>query len=569
MAKAISSALIRDEEDEKALPKLRGISYDSIYLVDNRKATFIFSSIKTAQSQYPGVRVKFLFPHTGLNNISEDLVLYGEILPIQYVNTSLLPVVIELGNLVKILIFCDDEFDTEYLKRVIWFAHKISGLASEIEIFFNNYDATRDEANANRIKSYFQASSLTAKIKIKSINYFNFVALKEDKTDTQLLYNNDGQRILEKKKLPISDDLDKILPFGEMIKPIIASTILSETDIKPFLIKKGVYIGHKEKQSTVPLLSTLLLSPRELNDLKYLLRSKEDRIKSVPRKTTLGENRLEINELANIVNDVINSSKDISPPKNCTVFKKPEIKIDKDEIIVSFVLEKQNTTKDLITGKQHNNGSVSFKSTKDGMDGEINYTTPEVYTYANKIFKDIEKSLLHRKVIAEEFHSIKFNSFDNLKRINFFLNFMNMSGENIFKDASLQHIVVKPDSSSDEELPFDLESLKNKVNELAISGKELDSVHYFNDNYKKVLLMQRVKIKYDYTHGIEKGQCIVDLNFKNAFSTGDENAELHFDFDIIKSSTNKGKDLEKLEHQLKKSFKDIIQKRYRDKFLNT
>lgn len=66
----ISDGLINEDEEktENTIGKLKGINFDSIYLVDNRKATFIYSAIKTAQINNPLAIVQFLYPHTGLNN---------------------------------------------------------------------------------------------------------------------------------------------------------------------------------------------------------------------------------------------------------------------------------------------------------------------------------------------------------------------------------------------------------------------------------------------------------------------------------------------------------------------
>lgn len=567
MAEKISTALIKEHEDETISAKLRGLNFDSIYLVDNKKATFIVSAIKTAQLQFAGRKIKFLFPHTGLNNRSEDIMAYGDVMPIQYINTSLLPIVVDDGDKVSVLLFCDSEFSPEYLKRIIWLAHKISGLVGDITLYFNDYDTTTHLEDVNRIKQSFQHSTLADKVKVRKYNFFDFTLLKEEQHQQDLFLNTASQNN-EKNVIDVAkeQDLDRILPFGEMIKPIIASTILSDTDLKSFLIRKGIYVGSKEKQNTVPLLSTLLLSPKELNALRFLLKAKEDRIKSVPRKTKL-ENDIQIKNLAAIIQTSLQQGiTDMGLPKNCTVLEAPKVSIENNEIIILFILEKTNTTKDLITGKQNNNGSLIFKVDNGGLEGQVNYTSREVYNYGTKLFKNLESVFITEKIITEEFISIKFNSFDNSTRIDFFLNFMFMDSTSIFSNARLEHILVKPDGSLEDKLPFDLESLKDKVNELTISGKDLDSVHYFQEDYKKALLMQRVKIKYDYSHGIQKGVCLVDLNFKNALNLGDPNSEIHATLSVLKSAGNRGSDIEKLERYLQKEFYSILQKRYQDKF---
>ncbi|MDI9366330.1 MAG: hypothetical protein QM541_15335 [Flavobacterium sp.] len=569
MIEKISKGLINDDDDEAISEgKLRGIAYDSIYLVDNAKASFILGAIKTSQALHPNSRIQFLFPHTGSNNRSEDLKGYGDIMPIQYINTSILPIVIDDGDKVSVLIFCDSIFDKDYLKRIIWLAHKISELVGGINIYFNNYDKTAHEETVNRVKQLFQNSPLTSKITIRRIQLFDFVTLKEEQIERQIESNRYGKlrNVDILNGLPIENDLDRILPFGEMIKPIIASSTLSDTDVKAFLIRKGIYIGSREKQNTVPLLATLLLSPEELNSLKYLLKVKEDRIKSVPRSTSLKNSISEIKDISETINKVVSQSKSLVLPENCTFFKKPKIEILKNEIYIPFTLEKHNTTKDLITGKLHNEGSLIFSMSDNNLDAQINYTSRETYNYVIKLFKYFERALLDNNIITEEFYCIKFNSFSNTERIGFFLNFLSTQNETVFSEARLEQILVKPDSSLDEELPFDLESLKNKVNQLSITGQGLDTVHFFQDDYKKALLMQRVKIRYNFRISNVEGRCYVDLDFKNALSNGLNDAELVFNIEIIKKGSEI-KDWEKVTQKLKKAFETIIQVRYK-KFLS-
>lgn len=563
MISEISTALISEIEDNvTASTKLRGIVYDSIYLVDNQKVTFISSAIKTAQNSYPGCKINFLYPHTGLNNRSEDILTYGEILPIQYINGSIIPIVTENNGQITLSIFCDSNFNKDDLKRVIWLVHKISGLVSAVNIYFNNYDKTKDSSEENRIKQSFQNSTLTDRITVKRTQLFDFVTLKEEQGNVLMQYKN-GSKQSETQISPatgIEDDLDRILPFGEMIKPVITSTILSDTDIKAFLIRKGIYVGDKDKQGTVPLMSTLLLSPNELNDLKFLLKRKEDRIKSVPRSCQLNDINTSTNTLNRVITPILNqyqAGRTIS--KHSSLIEQPTIKVTNDEVYIGFKVEKQNTTKDLLTGKQQNECGISLKISNGMITSRIDYTSRETYAHAIDFFKKLEAKLIEEEVVSNDFFSLKFSTFDNIGRINFFLRFLDIKGDLTFKKGKLEHITIKPDSTIEDKLPFDIESLKNKVKELSISGSELDSVHYFNDEYKKVLLMQRVKIKYEYNLGIETGRCIVDLDFKNAFNNSDIQAELQFNLEIQKNKNTRGRSLEKLQKDLTKKFNEIIQ----------
>jgi len=551
----VSDEIMDDEEAET--PRLKTREFDSIYLVDNQKVSFILSAIKTAESQYHNASIKFLYPHTGRNNETDKVMVAGEIMPIQYINSSLLPIVID-GERVTVLLFCDELYSVESVKKMIWFAHKISGLANSIRIFFNDFDVTKHQGEVNIVKQSFKDHSLTNKIEFSRIRSFDFVTLKENTVLKEIVKQSRPLMKLEKEvSTAIEDSLDRYLPFGEMMRPIIDSTVLTDSDIKGFLIRKGIYLGNGSKSETVPLLSTLLLSPVELENLKSLLRNKEDKIKSVPRTAKLISANLNIDDMKPVVMNNLNGVL----PHNCNLACPVSLDSGKDSFKVMFKIEKHNTTKDLISGRQINDAALNFEIKDGELNVRMDYTTRESYRFLTSTFRKVEQALITQNFIANEFFSIKFNLFrNNVDRINFLLSFMNTTGSAFFNDAQLEYIVVKPDNSFEGDIPFDLESLKDKVSELSIGGKNLDAIHYFTMEYKQALLMQSVKIKYRYNYASEQGYCLLDLDFKNGLLEPD--AELQCNLEIRKRRGNRGKNTEATRKFLLGKANDMIKYKY-------
>ena len=247
-------------------------------------------------------------------------------------------------------------------------------------------------------------------------------------------------------------------------------------------------------------------------------------------------------------------SANLSSPlaNNCKIITSPSFqKINYNEYRIGFSIERENSSKDLIVGKQQNEGVISCIIENGKINARIDYTSRETYNYATTMFRKIEDDLLNNGFIENKFSLIKFNMFTNTSRINFFLSFLNMNGVHYFDDPVLEYIKVKPDHLSEEELPFDLESLKEKVKDLAINGKALDTIHYFKDEYKPYLFMQRVRVKYKYDTGLEKGSCMADMDFKNAFNNNDFNAELNCNIEILRSRANRGKSTESIKKNLR------------------
>lgn len=61
-------------------------------------------------------------------------------------------------------------------------------------------------------------------------------------------------------------DIDKFLPYGELIRGFANQSYLSKSDLKKSLRKRGIFFTNSEKETLVPCISTLLLSPAEFDD---------------------------------------------------------------------------------------------------------------------------------------------------------------------------------------------------------------------------------------------------------------------------------------------------------------
>lgn len=121
------------------------ISYGPIYLVDNKKAAFLVNAISYAKNRYNNESVSFVYPSTGYND--SDLytkIHLGKILPVQYINSSVLPIRIdgEKGNI--LLLFINEEFSESGLKRLMGLATYLTGTwANKTIILFPDYNELR------------------------------------------------------------------------------------------------------------------------------------------------------------------------------------------------------------------------------------------------------------------------------------------------------------------------------------------------------------------------------------------------------------------------------------------
>jgi hypothetical protein len=74
-------------------------------------------------------------------------------------------------------------------------------------------------------------------------------------------------------------DIKTLLPVGEKLKPLLNKSCISESDMKDILSNRGVYIGHKSKTLSIPLLTLSILSPKEFERIQELQKDREDMMK--------------------------------------------------------------------------------------------------------------------------------------------------------------------------------------------------------------------------------------------------------------------------------------------------
>lgn len=160
-------------EKESVIDKIGGFylreecHYDTVALIDNNRAQFLYTSIKFAKSKYGEDNCKFFYINTGLNNANLNRKYSGTILPYEYLNSDVLPMAINQNNQNILLLLVKDEFCEEYLRRLIGLAQEItSDWAANIIIAFPNYNEFEDGEAVISAKSEFEDSSFTDKITV-------------------------------------------------------------------------------------------------------------------------------------------------------------------------------------------------------------------------------------------------------------------------------------------------------------------------------------------------------------------------------------------------------------------
>lgn len=147
------------------------VNHDGIFLVDNKRIEFIYDSICYAQLKFRDYEIDFMYFNNGLNNDDRNP-RNGKIMPVQYVNSSILPLRASRGNETTIIISTIENFDKDDLMKYMGIAKNIGCNAQGATLIcFPDYSETEHLPIVNNVKQIFRDSSFTSQLEV--VNYYN------------------------------------------------------------------------------------------------------------------------------------------------------------------------------------------------------------------------------------------------------------------------------------------------------------------------------------------------------------------------------------------------------------
>jgi hypothetical protein len=191
-----------------------------------------------------------------------------------------------------------------------------------------------------------------------------------------------------------------ILPFGNNLKELIIASNLSDDELRFLLQRKGIFQRISDKAHTVPLLSTLLLSPKEFHILKEKRSNKEATVKASNSflewkgldkdlRTILKED-----ELKALVLTHINDNEPIA-------LKYFNVDYTNNEVIIHGKATRTEWLKDVLSQQSEHDFRiiVSKSSDKKTLNFRTESTIEELKTLNTNIQKSIEKKLKEDKLV--------------------------------------------------------------------------------------------------------------------------------------------------------------------------
>jgi hypothetical protein len=146
----------------------------TIYIMDNKRVAFILEVMKYIKTKTDKFKYSFYYPNTGQNINPQIRQNVGSILPVEYLNSSIIPIKLENRDNPKetcLFLATIDNFEEEDLIRLIGLAKDITtDLVGNVIIAFPDYEELDHKNTVSLAKQKFQSPEFTRIVSVVNFN---------------------------------------------------------------------------------------------------------------------------------------------------------------------------------------------------------------------------------------------------------------------------------------------------------------------------------------------------------------------------------------------------------------
>lgn len=319
------------------------------------------------------------------------------------------------------------------------------------------------------------------------------------------------------------------LPYGQELNELLIQKYLTDANITQILKLKGIYYGLKDKQNTVPILASTVLTPSEFEFIREKRNTKEDSVKRkssvVPwsSKKTLFDEMPKNLDPRKIIDTRFQGFELIGSPRFVPIDG------DQNRLQLKFEIERKDGSKSWCNSETKFEGSVEVGLINGNLELKIvkHNTSQETEDVAQQITNFLKKSFRDNGCIQEDKIDIVFSAFTNEERINYFWLLTGKTELDNLKFDCITDIDVKPDNSLNIPADLSIEWMANKINKLRISGKDIQNTFFITDKAcHPYLIFWRMEAKYIFNDHIAKGSCKLNFEFNGYGKKANPNSEL-------------------------------------------
>jgi hypothetical protein len=318
------------------------------------------------------------------------------------------------------------------------------------------------------------------------------------------------------------------LPYGEHLRGLLQNSLITESQLRTLLREKGIYFCDSIKEKMVPVLSSLLLSPKEFDILREHQKTKEDKEKRHESRFKT-ELQVDTQTLKQALKSFNLNDLDTNKFKNYK-YKNPNVTFEEDkakkQLTVTYEIERYQRNKSFSEQVESFRGTVMLDC--NGNNLEIitkNISTAKETLDINKnIINHIKGKLIENNIISAttKEEKILMSDMSNEEIIQFLLAFTDNTKLINIKFEDVKSIDIEIDNSIPLPEKSDIKWMESKINKLKLDGKKIEEIKLLTEdtNHKYLKCWGLVAVfKYDNTIG--KGNSIVEFRFnptnKNEF----------------------------------------------------
>ncbi|MGJ7032303.1 GapS4b family protein [Niabella hirudinis] len=351
-----------------------------------------------------------------------------------------------------------------------------------------------------------------------------------------------------------------ILPQGDYIRQLLVKSNVTNANINTLLREKGIFLGHNEKNNSVPLLMKSVISPRDYSVLYEAQKTKEESIKY---KTSSIKCNSDFEFSAVLSEDIDLHSLILERhtyKPNYKVIGSPTFYFeDENSAVFEYQIERSNLLSDWTNNKTYHNGAITLKKVSENdiqISVQQNSTSKETNEVNNIIMNALKEQFFQKAIInsSEDIITVKFNHFDNTSRVQFFYSFA--SNFNIYLEfKSITDIDVYLDENV--ESHADIKEFLNEIDNLKLNGKELQNHILLNNvEYFPKLIFGAAKVRYKLNHGGVEGSAIINLGFPDYVKAAEEDSDFQISIDLVLNKQDKNP---KAENSIRKKLLELFE----------
>lgn len=361
-------------------------------------------------------------------------------------------------------------------------------------------------------------------------------------------------------------DIKNVIVTGSDLRILLGSDHLSYGEVNATLKEKGVFVGNSDKSITVPLLSSLLLTPDNFSRLIDASVSRE----SQPKVKVAGLDLVATDadwvtplkrELFDDSFDVLGSTSGIDFVTN------PSLVVSgADRVTIPYTIRRTDFSKDWIQRELEFEALVTIE--RQGGELKLEFTSThsskETELVNKKITSRVAQVLHGKKLVKEEEPiSVSFGSLDNEERVRYFKR-LTAGHPGCLKLGAVNDIDICLDADGPA-LPDDpqIAWMKQTVKRFNVDGDRLNDIFLISDErYYKHYYILRMDVTFPFAVAANEGECRVTFSFSGSRSVN-KNSELVFEIVRLTHKETPNADAKKqISASIQHALRSLIEKNF-------